>query len=142
VDLHLPGLLSVGVRVVVPIFVAMDPLGTLPLIFAWTGGLNDAERERQLRDALITALALGLMFVLAGRWLLGILGVEIPDFLVAGGLVLLVLAISDLWSAALTKAAEAPPVLILVRCQSALRFSRAPPRWRLCWCSSTTSVGW
>jgi multiple antibiotic resistance protein len=88
--------LSIALRVVVPIFVAMDPVGALPLIFAWTSGLDDAERERQLRDALLTALALGLVFVLGGHWLLGILGVEIPDFLIAGGVVLLALAISDL----------------------------------------------
>jgi multiple antibiotic resistance protein len=66
--------LGVAVRVVVPIFVAMDPVGALPLVFAWTGSLDNAERERQLRDALLTALALGLVFVLGGRWLLGILG--------------------------------------------------------------------
>jgi multiple antibiotic resistance protein len=88
--------LGVAVRVVVPIFVAMDPVGALPLIFAWTGQLKSAERDRQLRDALLTALALGLVFVLGGRWLLGVLGVDIADFLIAGGLVLLALAISDL----------------------------------------------
>jgi small neutral amino acid transporter SnatA (MarC family) len=37
--------------------------------------MDDAERDRQLRDALVTALVLGLMFVLGGRWLLGLLGV-------------------------------------------------------------------
>jgi small neutral amino acid transporter SnatA (MarC family) len=84
----LAAVLSIALRVVVPIFVAMDPIGALPLVFAWTGSLDDVERERQLRDALLTALALGLVFVLGGRWLLGILGVEIPDVLVAGGLVL------------------------------------------------------
>lgn len=88
--------LGIAVRVVVPIFVAMDPIGALPLIFVWTGRLDDAERNRQLRDALITALALGLVFVVGGRWLLAVLGVEVPDFLVAGGLVLLALAVSDL----------------------------------------------
>jgi multiple antibiotic resistance protein len=88
--------LNLAVRVIVPIFVAMDPVGALPLVFAWTASLDDAERDRQLRDALVTALVLGLIFVLGGRWLLGLLGVEISDFLVAGGLVLLLLAISDL----------------------------------------------
>jgi multiple antibiotic resistance protein len=88
--------LSVAVRVVVPIFVAMDPIGALPLVFTWTAHLPRAERDRQLRDALLTALTLGLVFVLGGRWLLGILGVGIADFLIAGGLVLLALAITDL----------------------------------------------
>jgi multiple antibiotic resistance protein len=41
-------------------------------------------------------LAVCLLFVIGGRWLLSVLGVGVADFLVAGGLVLLVLAISDL----------------------------------------------
>lgn len=89
-------LLSTLVGVVVPVFVAMDPLGALPLVVVWTGGLSPAERDRQLRDGLLTALAVGVLFVIGGRWLLGVLGVGVSDFLVAGGLVLLVLAVSDL----------------------------------------------
>jgi multiple antibiotic resistance protein len=88
--------LGAALRVVVPIFVAMDPIGALPLVFAWTANLAAPERDRQLRDALLTALALGLVFVLGGRWLLAVLGVGVPDFLIAGGLVLLALAITDL----------------------------------------------
>ena len=95
-DIDAPALVGTAVRVVVPIFVAMDPVGALPLVLAWTADLTSAERNRQLRDALLTALTLGLVFVVGGRWLLGVLGVTVPDFLIAGGLVLLVLAISDL----------------------------------------------
>ena len=39
---------------------------------------------------------LGLIFVIAGKGLLNLLGVGVPDFLVAGGLVLLALAIIDI----------------------------------------------
>lgn len=87
---------STAIDLFVPVFVAMDPVGALPLIIAWTGGLPAAERNRQLRDALVTALALGMLFVIGGDWLLGVLGVDVDDFLIAGGLILLVLAISDL----------------------------------------------
>jgi multiple antibiotic resistance protein len=74
----------------------MDPVGALPLVTAWTSPLAPAERDRQLRDALLTALALGLLFLVGGRWLLRLLGVGVPDLLVAGGAVLLVLAIADI----------------------------------------------
>jgi small neutral amino acid transporter SnatA (MarC family) len=87
--------LGVAARVFVPIFVAMDPFGALPLVFAWTASLDAAERERELRDALLAAFTLGLVFILGMRWLLGVLGVSVPDFLVAGGLVLRALAITD-----------------------------------------------
>ncbi|GIW12394.1 MAG: UPF0056 inner membrane protein [Dehalococcoidia bacterium] len=96
----LPGLLAefagLAVAVVVPLFVAMDPLGALPLVLAWTGQLPTAERERQFRDALLTALAIGVIFAVGGGALLGLLGIGIADFLVAGGAVLLVLAVRDL----------------------------------------------
>lgn len=87
---------SVAVGVFVPIFVAMDPLGVLPLILAWTSELSTDERDRQLRYALLTALAVGLVFLIAGQWLLDVLAVTISDFLIAGGIVLLVIAVSDI----------------------------------------------
>jgi small neutral amino acid transporter SnatA (MarC family) len=47
------------VGVFVPVFVAMDPVRALPLVVAWTGDLAPTERQRQLRDGLLTALAWG-----------------------------------------------------------------------------------
>lgn len=94
--LDLIGFLSALLGAFVPIFVAMDPIGAVPLVVAWTSDLPRPERARQLRDALFTALALGLIFLAFGRPLLGALGIGVPDFMMAGGLILLVLAVSDL----------------------------------------------
>ncbi len=80
----------------VPIFVAMDPIGTVPLVLGWTHHLAPEERARQLRAGLITALILGFIFLVGGTGLLTLLGVSVGDFLIAGGIVLLVLAVSDL----------------------------------------------
>ncbi|MCL4369299.1 MAG: MarC family protein [Chloroflexi bacterium] len=88
--------LSIALAVFIPIFVAMDPAGAVPLIIAWTGDLPPEARHRQLRDALLTALAVGLVFLFVGRWLLAALGIGVPDFEIAGGLILLVLAVSDI----------------------------------------------
>lgn len=88
-------LVAGAIAVFVPIFVAMDPAGALPFVVAWTANLPNDERARQLRAALVTALVLGLVFIVAGRWLLRVIGVDVPDFLIAGGLILLALAVSD-----------------------------------------------
>jgi small neutral amino acid transporter SnatA (MarC family) len=34
----------------VAVFVAMDPVGALPLVVVWTGGLSQGVRERQLDE--------------------------------------------------------------------------------------------
>ncbi len=94
--MNVTDLLGTLLGLFVPLFVAMDPVGALPLLIAWTGGLTAGEREEQLRAGLLTALVVCLLFVVGGRWLLSVLGVGVADFLVAGGLVLLVLAVSDL----------------------------------------------
>jgi multiple antibiotic resistance protein len=93
--MDLASALARGVAVFLPLFVAMDPVGTLPFIVSWTADLAPRVRAQQFRDALVTALILGLVFIVGGRWLLGILGIGVADFLIAGGLVLLALAISD-----------------------------------------------
>lgn len=49
-----------------------------------------------MRSAMLTALALGLGFVFIGKAILLFLGIEVADFLVAGGIILLVLSIKDL----------------------------------------------
>ncbi len=90
--------ITLALGVFVPLFVAMDPVGAVPLVVAWMVEMPPVERSRQLRDALMTAVAVGLVFLVAGNWLLDILGVRVSDFLIAGGLVLLVLAIADLVS--------------------------------------------
>jgi multiple antibiotic resistance protein len=92
----LTGTLATALALLVPLFIATDPLGAVPLVLSWTGDLPRTERHRQLRDALFTALGICALFLLVGRQLLVFLGVTLPDFLVAGGLVLLILAINDL----------------------------------------------
>ena len=56
---------------IILLFVAMDLVGALPLILARMGHLPLAERNRQFRDGLLTALALELIFARASRRLGG-----------------------------------------------------------------------
>jgi multiple antibiotic resistance protein len=88
--------LAVMLGTFVPVFVAMDPVGALPMILSWTGGMPARDTRRQLRAALLTAFLIGMLFLTGGEGLLRLLGIGIPDFLISGGLVLLVLAVSDL----------------------------------------------
>jgi multiple antibiotic resistance protein len=80
----------------IPLFVAVDAIGILPFILSLTQDMNPAERPRTIRYAMLTAFALGLVFIGIGKGIFFVLGIAIGDFLVAGGLILLVLAIRHL----------------------------------------------
>ena len=80
----------------VPLFVAMDSVGVLPILFSLTREMKTRERSRTVRLAMLTALGLGLGFSAIGKAIFLFLGIEVADFLVAGGLILLVLSVKDL----------------------------------------------
>ena len=80
----------------IPLFVAVDPIGLLPVFMALTQRLQRVQRLRAIRESVCTALGVALGFILVGRWILRIVGVTVGDFLIAGGVVLLVLAVDEL----------------------------------------------
>ncbi len=80
----------------VPLFVAMDAIGTLPFLLPIMSGVQRAERQRVIKLAMVTGLVLGVGFVVVGRLLLSLMGIAVSDFLVAGGLVLILLAGKDI----------------------------------------------
>jgi multiple antibiotic resistance protein len=80
----------------VPLFVAMDAIGVLPILVPLTQDMKAKERSRIVRLAVITALGLGLGFVAIGKGIFLFLGIEISDFLVAGGIILFLLAAKEL----------------------------------------------
>lgn len=73
-------------------FVTIDPVGVVPIFLSLTAHLPAAERRRvALRGVGIAAVIL-VAFALVGEALLDWLGVGMPAFRIAGGLLLLVIA--------------------------------------------------
>lgn len=80
----------------VPILIAVDAIGVLPFILSLTQDMTGKERLLTVRNAMFTAIILGLLFIGVGLAVFRLLGINIDDFLVAGGLILLILAIKHL----------------------------------------------
>lgn len=80
----------------IPLFVAIDPLGLVPLYLSMTEQVEQEERRRIARLASITAAVVAIGFVFLGRFVFQALGITVADFQIAGGLILLVLASSEL----------------------------------------------
>lgn len=79
-----------------PIFVAVDVVGLLPIYLAVSSWIEEEERRATALEATITAGLVGTAFLLAGDAVLTVLGVSVGDLQIAGGIVLLVLSIYDL----------------------------------------------
>jgi multiple antibiotic resistance protein len=82
----------------IPLFVAIDVFGVLPLYMGITEGMDERSRRRLTTQATLTAFFISLVFLFAGKLLFSFLGITEADFRVGGGVVLLVLAVSDLVS--------------------------------------------
>jgi multiple antibiotic resistance protein len=80
----------------VPLFVAVDAIGTLPLFASLTVDLDSDEKKRVIRQSTVTALALAMGFVLVGKIVFRLLGITMADFMIAGGAILFCLAIIDI----------------------------------------------
>jgi len=80
----------------VPLFVAVDIPGVLPIYINLTEGLSPEQKRRVLVQSLLTASAVALVFLAVGPTVLAYLNITVSDFMVAGGLLLLVISLSDL----------------------------------------------
>jgi multiple antibiotic resistance protein len=80
----------------VPLFVAMDALGLLPLFMMLTQGLDRRRIRRVIFESVITAMVVALLFLFIGRIVLSLLGITVADFMIAGGILLFVISLNDL----------------------------------------------
>lgn len=91
-----PDALERFVLVFLPIFVAVDIVGVLPTYYSLTQSLAAEEKPRIARQSVFTAFFVTVSFILLGKVTFSVLGVRVEDFMVAGGILLLVFAVSDL----------------------------------------------
>ncbi|HUF57588.1 MAG TPA: MarC family protein [Thermohalobaculum sp.] len=86
-----------AINAFVTMFVVIDPVSLAPLFVALTGGMSREQRLRVGLTALaVSACVLGL-FALAGDALLGGIGISMPAFRIAGGLLLFLTALDMLF---------------------------------------------
>lgn len=80
----------------IPLFVAMEPIGLIPIYCSLTAGMEKQQKRNVLFYSMLTAAAITLAFLLVGRGVFILLGITISDFQIAGGLILLSIAIVDI----------------------------------------------
>lgn len=80
----------------IPIFVAVDAIGLLPIFVALTAGADARTKNKIIFQSVVTAACLAVGFIIAGRAVFKFLGITIADFMIAGGAILFCIAMLDL----------------------------------------------
>ena len=83
------------VEAFVLLFAVLDATGTVPIFIGLTEGYP-GDRRRIVRQAVVIASAIMIVFALFGWLIFDIFGITIDDFRVAGGLILFVVAVDQL----------------------------------------------
>lgn len=80
-------------KAVITLFIIVDPLGNIPIFIALTRGLAKHERKKAFRTAISTGFVLLISFALVGQQILALFGISIYSFMIAGGVLLLIISI-------------------------------------------------
>ena len=80
----------------VPIFVAVDAFGLLPIFLNLTDGLAGAARKKIVLQSFLTAVGVAVTFVFLGKAVFRLMGITVHDFMVAGGVLLFAISAVDL----------------------------------------------
>lgn len=78
------------------LFAIMNPISNLPIFLSVTDGATKAQQRQIAVKLAIYVIAMGALFGVFGNAVLGIFGISVDDFRVAGGLVILLLGLNML----------------------------------------------
>lgn len=81
----------------VTMFVVIDPIGLAPLFVAMTQGRSPSARQRIALRACGLGMILLVLFAILGESVLGFIGISMPAFRVAGGILLFITALDMLF---------------------------------------------
>jgi multiple antibiotic resistance protein len=81
----------------VTLFVIIDPIGMTPLFVALTQGMSTARRRAIAIRACVTSALLLILFAALGEAVLAFIGISMPAFRIAGGMLLFLTALDMLF---------------------------------------------
>jgi len=85
-------------RSTIALLVVIDPLGIVPLFIAMTHRMERVRRQAVSKTIIITASSLLFAFALAGDQIFAVFGITISSFMIAGGVLLFIVAVELLTS--------------------------------------------
>ena len=75
------------------LILVMDPLGNIPFFLSVLKGVDPSQRRRVIVRELCIALAILVLFLFGGKWILAALQIDQSSLSIAGGIVLFLIAL-------------------------------------------------
>ena len=92
----MPSILDSFVMTLIPLFIVIDAIGDLLFLEKASEDLVRQEQRKIANIAVLTAAIVGLVFLFFGQLLLNAMNISVGAFVIAGGIILLVLSINFL----------------------------------------------
>ncbi|MBS7657636.1 MAG: MarC family protein [Candidatus Bathyarchaeia archaeon] len=83
-------------KAVIALLIVIDPLGNIPLFIGLTKDMKKKDKKKAFNTATIVAFFLLILFVVTGKHLLNLFNISIYSFMIAGGILLLIISIKIL----------------------------------------------
>jgi len=80
-------------KAVITLFIIVDPLGNIPIFISLTKGMAKEDRQKAFRTAIFTGFILLISFALVGQQIFMLFGISLYSFMIAGGILLLIISI-------------------------------------------------
>lgn len=87
-------------QILVTVLIVIDPLGAVPLFISLAHDLDEAQKRRTIRSAILIAFVVLALFIVVGKYILRFLGIMPGAFYVAGGVLFFFIAIDMLFGQA------------------------------------------
>lgn len=83
------------ISVFVPVYVAIDVFALLPIFLSFTVDQSREGIRKIINQSILTSLFVSLGFVAIGKAIFEVIGITVDDFKIAGGIVLLIIAVLE-----------------------------------------------
>ncbi|MFN2219731.1 MAG: MarC family protein [Anaerolineae bacterium] len=97
----------------VPLFIVIDAFGNLPFVISLSSDLSPPQKRRLVHLAILTATALGLIFLFFGQFILNVLNIDVGEFAITGGLILLILSLRYMSTGHMMEASQEETIAII-----------------------------
>jgi len=96
------------------LFFIFDPFASLPIFISMTKSMDDEEKRKSANRAILVAGLLFIVFTLVGMRILDLFGISLDAFRIAGGLVLILMAIEIIFGLNFTRSGNQDVAWVII----------------------------